>query len=63
MTGKLSVRTKQSILGAGGLCLKLFAGDSDETQTGIFAYRRIQPGNSCRTLAGKPWPVKAEAEK
>jgi hypothetical protein len=63
MTGQLSVRMKQRILGASGLCLKLIAGDSDETQTGSFAYRRIQPGNSCRTLAGKPWPVKAEGGK
>ncbi len=60
MSGQLSVRMKQRILGASGLCLKLIAGDSDETQSGWFAYRRIQPGNSCRTLAGKPWPVKAQ---
>jgi hypothetical protein len=63
LVGKLSVRMKQTILGASGLCLKLIAGDSDETQTGSFAYRRIQPGNSCRSLAGKPWPVKAEGAK
>lgn len=63
LTGQLSVRMKQKILGASGFCLKLIAGDSDETQTGWFAYRRIQPGNSCRTLAAKPWPVKAEGAK
>jgi hypothetical protein len=63
LTGRLSVRMKQKILGASGFCLKLIAGDSDETQTGWFAYRRIEPGNSCRTLAGKPWPVKAEGAK
>jgi hypothetical protein len=63
MIGKLSVRTRQKILGASGLCLKLFAGDSDEVQSGFFAYRRIQPGNNCRSLAGKPWPVKAEEVK
>jgi hypothetical protein len=63
LTGKLSVHMKQKILGASGLCLKLIAGDSDDTQTGWFAYRRISPGNSCRTLAGKPWPVKAEGAK
>jgi hypothetical protein len=63
LTGQLSVRMKQKILGASGFCLKLIAGDSDETQTGHFAYRRIQPGNSCRTLSAKPWPVKAEGAK
>jgi hypothetical protein len=63
ITGQLTVRMKQRILGASGFCLKLIAGDSDETQTGWFAYRRIQPGNSCRTLAGKPWPVKAQGAK
>jgi hypothetical protein len=63
LTGQLSVRMKQKILGASGFCLKLIAGDSDETQTGSFAYRRIPLGNSCRTLAAKPWPVKAEGAK
>ena len=63
ITGQLAVRMKQKILGASGFCLKLIAGDSDETQTGWFAYRRIQPGSSCRTLAGKPWPVKAQGAK
>lgn len=63
LTGKLSVHMKQEILGASGLCLKLIAGNSDEIQAGWFAYRRIQPGNSCRSLAGKPWPVKAEGAK
>jgi hypothetical protein len=63
LTGQLSVRMKQRILGASGFCLKLIAGDSDETQTGSFAYRRIEPGNSCKSLAAKPWPVKAEGSK
>jgi hypothetical protein len=63
LTGRLSVRMKQKILGASGFCLKLIAGDSDETQTGSFAYRRIPLGSSCRSLAAKPWPVKAEGSK
>ncbi len=63
MSGKLAVHMKQKILGASGLCLKLIAGDSDETQTGYFAYRRIPAGNSCRTLADKPWPAKAQGAK
>ena len=58
--GEISVKLKQKILGASGLCLKLIAGDSDETQTGWFAYRRVEPGTTCRSLVGKPWPAKAE---
>lgn len=59
VTGQISVQMKQKILGASGLCLKLMAGDSDETQTGWFAWKRIPIGQNCRTLADKPWPVKA----
>ena len=58
--GQISVRLKQKVISAKGLCLKLMAGDSDETQTGWFVYRRIEPGSTCHSLAGKPWPVKVE---
>jgi hypothetical protein len=58
-SGEISVRLKQRVLGASGFCLKLIAGDSDETQTGWFAFRRVPVGTSCRTLANQPWPVKA----
>ena len=58
-TGEISVKLKQRILGASGLCLKLIAGDSDETQTGWFAFSRVEPGTTCHSLAGKPWPAKA----
>jgi hypothetical protein len=58
-TGQVSLHLKQKILGAKGLCLKLMAGDSDETQTGAFAYRRVDPGTTCQSLTGRPWPVKA----
>jgi hypothetical protein len=63
MTGQLSVRTQQRILGASGFCLKLVAGDSDEAQTGWFSYRRVRPDDSCRALSAKPWPVKAQGAK
>jgi hypothetical protein len=56
-SGTIAVRLKQKILGAHGLCLKLMAGDSDETQTGSFSYRRVPPGTTCASLAGKPWPT------
>ena len=59
--GFMSVRVKQEVLSAKGLCLKVFAGDSDETQAGRFAYRRVEAGTTCESLAGKPWPVKAQA--
>jgi len=59
VTGEISVRVKQKILGATGLCLKLMAGDSEETQTGRFAFRRVPLGSNCRNLSDKPWPVKA----
>jgi hypothetical protein len=61
VAGQISVRLKQKVLSAKGLCLKLMAGDSDETQTGWFAYRRIEPGSTCHSLEGKPWPAKAGA--
>ena len=59
MAGAISVLVKQKVLGASGFCLKLVAGDSDEKQTGTFAFRRIPIGANCRNLAGKPWPVQA----
>jgi hypothetical protein len=59
ITGEIAVQVKQKILGASGLCLKLIAGDSEESQTGWIAYRRVPIGTSCRTLATQPWPVKA----
>jgi hypothetical protein len=58
-SGEESVRLKQKVLGASGLCLKLVAGDSDEVQSGWFDYRRVEPGSTCQSLAGKPWPAKA----
>jgi hypothetical protein len=58
--GEISVRLKQKILGANGFCLKLMAGDSDDTQTGSFAYRRVESGATCQSLAAAPWPVHAK---
>jgi len=58
-TGQVSVHMKQKIIGASGLCLKLMAGDSEETQTGWFAWKRMPIGQNCRSLADSPWPVRA----
>ena len=60
LSGELKVAQKQQILGASGLCLRAMAGDSTESQNGTFAYRPVPAGTTCPSLAGKPWPVKAQ---
>jgi hypothetical protein len=60
LSGELKVEQKQQILGASGLCLRAMAGDSTESQHGTFAYRPVPAGTTCQSLAGKPWPVKAQ---
>lgn len=62
LAGELRVEQKQQILGASGLCLRAMAGDSSESQRGTFAYRPVPPGTTCQSLAGKPWPVKAQSK-
>jgi hypothetical protein len=57
LVGEMSVRMVQTVLGARGLCLRLTAGDSDDTERGSFSYRRVPAGTTCQSLAGKPWPV------
>jgi len=59
LSGELRVEQDQHILAARGLCLRLMAGDSTESQRGTFAYAPVLPGTTCQSLAGKPWPVKA----
>jgi hypothetical protein len=59
MMGKISVHVKQKILGSDSLCLRMFSSDSEEHQTGGFAYRRITEGTTCESLLGKPWPIEA----
>jgi hypothetical protein len=60
LSGELKVEQKQHILGARGLCLQAMAGDSTESQHGTFAYAPVLPDTTCQSLAGKPWPVKAQ---
>jgi hypothetical protein len=60
-SGTVSVRLKQKVLRASGLCLKLVAGDTEEIQNGWFDYRQVGPEATCHSLAGKPWPAKAQA--
>ncbi|MGA7740554.1 MAG: hypothetical protein WBP56_19755 [Polyangia bacterium] len=62
LSGELRVEQKQQILGASGLCLRAMAGDSSESQRGTFAYRPVPLATTCQSLAGKPWPVKAQSK-
>jgi hypothetical protein len=62
LSGELRVEQKQHILAARGLCLRLMAGDSTESQHGTFAYAPVLAGTTCQSLAGKPWPVRAERQ-
>jgi hypothetical protein len=63
MEGRISVTLRQRILGANGFCLRLIAGDSQEIQTGSFAYRKVPLGTTCKSLQGKAWPIKAAGAK
>jgi hypothetical protein len=60
LTGELSGTQKQHVLGARGLCLRAITGDSIEYQRGLFTYAPTSPQTTCQSLAGKPWPVKAQ---
>lgn len=60
LSGELSGTQKQHVLGARGLCLRAITGDSIEHQRGRFAYAPTAPHTTCQSLAGKPWPVKAQ---
>jgi len=60
-SGELAVEQKQRVLGARGLCLRAITGDSTEIQRGTFVYTRALPQTTCQSLAGKPWPVKAQS--
>lgn len=60
LSGELKVEQKQQILSAKGLCLRAMAGNSTESQHGTFAFRSVPIGTTCQSLAGKPWPVRAQ---
>lgn len=61
LSGEMSGTQKQHVLGARGLCLRAITGDSTEMQRGSFAYKPVLPETTCQSLAGKPWPIKAQA--
>lgn len=60
LEGRAKVHVKQKILGAEGACLSAVAKDTDEHQSGPFAYVPVPEGTTCETLFGQGWPVIAE---
>ena len=59
IVGKIKVHVKQKILGSDNLCLRMFSSDTEEHQTGGFAYRRVSEKTTCEHLLSAPWPVEA----
>jgi hypothetical protein len=60
LEGRAKVHVKQKILGAEGACLSAVAKDTDEQQSGPFAYVPVPEGTTCETLFLQGWPVIAE---
>ena len=63
MIGDVIVRSKQKILGADSLCLRWFSSDSEQTERGAFAYRRVADDATCESLLREGWPVRAAVER
>lgn len=60
LEGRAKVHVKQRILGAEGACLSAVAADTDEHQSGPFAYVPVPEGTTCEMLVRQGWPVFAE---
>jgi hypothetical protein len=60
LQGRAHVRVEQKILGAEGACLSAVAKDTDERQSGPFAYVPVPEGTTCEALLREGWPVLAE---
>lgn len=58
--GRAKVHVKQQVLGAKGACLSAVAKDTDEHQSGPFAYVPVPEGTTCETLLEQGWPVTAK---
>lgn len=63
MMGNISVRVRQKILDTDSACLKMFASDSDEIQSGGFVYRRVPDTATCENLLKSPWPIEAKVKR
>jgi len=59
LRGAAKVHVEQQVLGAKGACLSAMAKDTDEHQSGPFAYVPVPEGTTCETLLGQGWPVTA----
>lgn len=55
--GSIEVRVWQQRLGASRFCLTLGDADTEETQRGAFAYRRVASTTRCEDLSPEAWPV------
>lgn len=60
LQGRAKVHVRQKILGAEGACLSAVAKDTDEHQSGPFAYVPVPEGTTCEMLFSQGWPVIAE---
>lgn len=60
LQGRAKVHVRQKILGAEGACLSAVAKDTDEHQSGPFAYVPVPEGTTCEMLFRQGWPVIAE---
>ncbi len=60
LEGRAKVHVRQQILGAEGACLSAVAKDTDEHQSGPFAYVPVPEGTTCETLLLQGWPVIAD---
>ena len=58
--GEVTISNRQKILDADGKCLSAMAKDSYERSKGSFRYVRIKAGDTCSSLLGAAWPVKAK---
>lgn len=58
--GEVTISNRQKILDADGKCLSAMAKDSYERSKGSFRYTRIKAGETCSSLLGATWPVKAK---
>ena len=60
LQGRANVHVRQLILGAEGACLSAVAKDTNEHQSGPFAYVPVPEGTTCEMLFRRGWPVIAE---
>jgi len=60
LAGSIRLRVEQWILGTEGSCLGIVAKDDDQRMAGNVADVPAAPGETCASLHGAPWPVRAK---